>query len=66
VDEVIKSSIPWDVMCGVARRAWARNPHSMQTAAEYNIANPGKDHLTLPFLADEHWLQSLVEKKLSQ
>ena len=36
VDEIIKSAMPWDVMGGVARRAWARNENSIKTCIEYN------------------------------
>ncbi len=41
VDEVIKSAIPWDVMGGVARRAWARSGHSMRLLSDYNAAGKG-------------------------
>ena len=49
VDEIIKSAMPWDVMGGVARRAWARNPHSVETCIEYNQENAKTDHITLPY-----------------
>ena len=44
-------AMPWDVMGGVARRAWARNPHSIETVIEYNKNNRGTDHITLPYIA---------------
>jgi urocanate hydratase len=47
----------------VARRAWARNDNAMQTAAAYNRARSGRDHLTLPYLADEALVTALVRKK---
>jgi urocanate hydratase len=31
VDGIIHRAIPWDVMGGVARRAWARNEASIET-----------------------------------
>ena len=31
VDEILRSAMLWDVMGGVARRSWARNPHAMET-----------------------------------
>ena len=34
VDEIIRDAIPWDVLVGVARRAWARNPHAIEVAKE--------------------------------
>ncbi len=61
VDEVIKSAIPWDAMGGVARRGWARNPHAIETAMAYNKEFVGKDHITLPFLADVDALTKLVK-----
>ena len=36
VDQILKMSMPWDVMVGVARRGWAGNPNSLSTIAEYN------------------------------
>jgi urocanate hydratase len=61
VDDIIKSAIPWDVMGGVARRGWARNPHAVETALAYNEVNKGKDHITLPYLADVDSLKKLVK-----
>ena len=60
VDDIIKSAIDWDVHGGVARRAWARNEHSIETAAEYNKANKGKDHITLPYVADDELIERLL------
>jgi urocanate hydratase len=60
VDEIIRRAIPWDVMGGVARRAWARNEGAIETAVEYNRIRNGSDHVTLPFLADEGLVQALV------
>ncbi|MBE6081543.1 MULTISPECIES: urocanate hydratase [Tissierellales] len=61
VDEVIKSAILWDVMSGVARRSWARNEHSMETAAKFNKDNEGKGHITIPYLTDEKMIKNAVE-----
>ncbi|KUK35675.1 MAG: Urocanate hydratase HutU, partial [Thermacetogenium phaeum] len=44
VDEIIKSSLLWDVMCGVARRSWARNEHSIETSIEFNKNYEGSGH----------------------
>ncbi|MDR3279981.1 MAG: urocanate hydratase [Synergistaceae bacterium] len=60
IDEIIRSSISWDVMSGVARRAWARNEHAMETIAEFN-GKRGDGHITLPYVADETYLESLVK-----
>ena len=62
VDSVIKQAIPWDVMGGVARRAWARNDNSIDTAIKYNDMRRGSDHITLPFLTDKNLVENLVAK----
>jgi urocanate hydratase len=62
IDSVIKQAIPWDVMGGVARRAWARNDNSIETAIKYNDMRRGSDHITLPFLTDENLVENLVTK----
>jgi urocanate hydratase len=66
VDEVIRSAIPWDVMGGVARRAWARNRNSIQTCVEYNYMRRGTDHITLPYIPDEEMVKGLVKKALAE
>lgn len=60
IDNVIKQAIPWDVMGGVARRAWARNENSIETSIAYNEMRRGSDHITLPFLTDEGMVEDLV------
>jgi urocanate hydratase len=53
VDKILKSSMPWDVMVGVARRSWARNPNACATAEEYNRTCADTDHITLPYIVSE-------------
>lgn len=60
VDEILKNAMPWDVMGGVARRAWARNDHAIETSIAYNETRPN-DHITLPYLTDESYIQDLVK-----
>ena len=60
IDAVIKQAIPWDVMGGVARRAWARNKNSIETSIKYNEMRQGSDHITLPFLADDEMVEDIV------
>jgi len=60
VDAIIRRAIPWDVMGGVARRAWACNEASLETCMEYNDLRKGSDHITLPYLADEGMVKKLV------
>jgi urocanate hydratase len=62
VDKVIKLAIPWDVMGGVARRAWARNENSIETSIAYNEMRRGSDHITLPFLTEEGMVAGLVSE----
>jgi urocanate hydratase len=62
IDSVIKQAIPWDVMGGVARRAWARNDNSIETVIKYNDMRRGSDHITLPFLTDEGMVENLVSQ----
>ena len=66
VDEIIRRAIPWDVMGGVARRAWARNEGSIETGITYNLETRGSNHITLPYLADGDALAGLVDRALSE
>ena len=61
VDDIIKSAMSWDVMGGVARRAWARNEHAIDVSGEFNGKHPDQ-HITLPHIADETRLRELVER----
>jgi urocanate hydratase len=65
VDGVIRRAISWDVMGGVARRAWARNPHAMETAMAHNRSSGGAGQITLPFMADEDRLERWVKEALT-
>jgi urocanate hydratase len=62
VDAIIRSAINWDVMGGVARRNWARNPNAMGVAAAYNRENDNGDQITIPFVADEDAVQAAVSR----
>ncbi|MBS4030131.1 MAG: urocanate hydratase [Clostridiales bacterium] len=62
VDTILKMSMPWDVMGGVARRAWARNENSITTSMEYNRSNKDTDHITLPYIPKEELIKGLVGK----
>ncbi len=61
VDETIKSALLWDVTCGVARRAWARNENSLSTGAEFNRDYEGKGHITLPYQVDGGLIDRAIE-----
>ncbi|WP_426349667.1 urocanate hydratase [Alloiococcus sp. CFN-8] len=62
VDEIIKNAILWDVMGGVARRAWARNENSIETVMEYNSLRDGTDHITLPYIVQDDIIRNAVDK----
>jgi urocanate hydratase len=61
VDNIIKSGLLWDVMGGVARRSWARNEHSIETAMEFNKKYAGRGHITLPYIPDEKLIDDIVD-----
>ena len=63
-DEIIKSALLWDVMCGVARRSWARNKNSIETAIEFNKNYDGLGHITLPYIPEEKLIDEVVDKAL--
>ncbi|MCX6125212.1 MAG: urocanate hydratase, partial [Proteobacteria bacterium] len=50
VDTILDMAIPWDVMGGVARRAWAQNEHAIEACIEFNLEHAVfGEHLTLPY-----------------
>ncbi len=63
VNFILEQAFPWDVMCGVARRAWARNPNSIETCIKHNQKFQNTDHITLPYQTDKRKLKILIEKK---
>ena len=66
IDTVIRRAIPWDVMGGVARRAWARNENSIDTSIQYNEMRKGTDHITIPYIADDKMVTDLVTKAFAK
>jgi len=60
VDEILRSAMSWDVMGGVARRNWARNPNAMEVAMAYNRDNTNGDQITIPYMSDEQAVESAV------
>ncbi len=61
VDNILRSAMLWDVMGGVARRSWARNPNAMATANEFNHTHSDFYQITMPRLADDELIDSLVK-----
>ena len=63
VDEILRKAMLWDVMGGVARRSWARNENAMSTVKEWNDTKADDGFMiTEPFIADEEYIRSLIEK----
>lgn len=60
VDEVIRSSLEWDVMVGVSRRSWARNENSMKVVETWNRENKGRGEITEPHIVKENTLKDLL------
>ena len=62
VDEILRTSMLWDVIGGVARRAWARNDNSIETMIEFNNKYSGVGHATLPYIPTDELIDDLVGK----
>lgn len=66
VDAIIRRAIPWDVMGGVARRAWARNEAAIATCIDWQRQAGVGDAITLPVLADAERVASWVEEAVAR
>ena len=64
VDEILRSAMLWDVMGGVARRSWARNPNAMETSHLFNESHAGDYHITMPFVPEEDLIKKVVSTTL--
>lgn len=62
IEDIILAGLSWDVISGVARRAWARNGNAMETAEAFNRKR-GDGHITLPYISDEEYLTKLVKEQ---
>lgn len=60
IDEVIRKGLSWDVMGGVARRAWACNQGAVTTSADWNEKHGNEGAITIPHEADDDYLDSLI------
>ena len=64
VDEILRSSMLWDVMGGVARRSWARNPNAMSTSEEFNQTHGKQGYqITIPYLVDDEIIKQSLNQK---
>ncbi|MCL2519974.1 MAG: urocanate hydratase [Spirochaetaceae bacterium] len=61
VDTILNMAMPWDVMVGVSRRAWATNDHAIETVKLYNMNNTGTDHITLPAVAEDELVRAVLK-----
>ena len=61
-DEILRSAMLWDVMGGVARRSWARNPNAMSVVSEFNRSHADEYHITEPYLTDEKLLAEVLSQ----
>lgn len=61
VDDVIRKAVDWDVMGGVARRAWARCPNSIEVSMKFNRSREG-GHVTLPYLVEDEIVEEAVDR----
>lgn len=62
VDTIIRSAMLWDVMGGVARRAWARNENAIETSKLFNESHAKEGyHITMPEIADDELIDKLVK-----
>lgn len=54
VAAILKKAMNWDVLGGVARRAWAGNPHAIEVMAAYNSDYEASgQYVTLPSISRE-------------
>lgn len=60
VDEILRSAMLWDVMGGVARRSWARNPNAISTVSAFNRSYAEGYHITEPYLVDDEILNNII------
>ena len=56
----LRSMLFWDVNNGIARRAWARNPHALRTIQRTMDAHP-ELQVTVPYLADEALVRQAMD-----
>jgi urocanate hydratase len=61
VDRIIRTAVMADVCVGVARRAWAGNPHAVETAVAGNAAGFGT--VTIPVSTDRAALAKMVASR---
>ena len=66
MDQVVRSGLSWDVMGGVGRRGWARNPNAIETVQAWNEKHGSEGHITVPTPVDDAMLDALLEQSPGQ
>ncbi|MDR0961836.1 MAG: urocanate hydratase [Mediterranea sp.] len=66
VDEILRSAMLWDVMGGVARRSWARNPNAVSTSADFNKRYDGAYHITLPYIPEDKLIKQTLNNYINK
>jgi urocanate hydratase len=62
VDRILDTALEWDVMSGVSRRAWARNPNAIDTVTEWNAGNQERGHVTVPVVAEDDLVDRVIDE----
>ncbi len=62
VDKILTEAMLWDVMGGVARRAWARNDNALETVRDWNRKGPDGFSITEPYIANDSALRQLISE----
>lgn len=63
MDEVVMKALSWDVMGGVARRAWARNSGAIETSQTWNEKHANSGAITISSEIDDEMVDILVNKE---
>ncbi len=63
VDRILDTALEWDAMCGVGRRAWARNTNALETIDGWNDRNRNRGHITTPRVAEDALLERLIDEE---
>jgi len=63
MDEVVTKALSWDVMGGVARRAWARNSGAIETSQTWNEKHADSGAITISSEIDDEMVDLIVNKE---
>ena len=66
MDEVVKNGLSWDVMGGIARRAWAQNEGAIKTSNAWNEKHSSEGNITIAEKVDEEMVEHLVKKEFGE